>query len=245
MQILDTPYSAYLLLPLVLLAFMAAGLWRTRRRPNIPVPTDTNPEKTLRQAEEKYRDLFENANDVIFILDEDYNYVDVNRKAVEVFGYSREEFLRLNVKDVIPPEQRQRSDDEFTKLDKNGGYERFVGRQRTKDGRWLDIEVNSSAIVRDGKVIGSRDIVRDISERRQAERERERLIAKLQQALEEIKTLKGIIPICSFCKRVRVDQDYWEQVDIYIKDHSEADISHGICPECLRSMYPDFAEDPD
>lgn len=62
----------------------------------------------------------------------------------------------------------------------------------------------------------------------------------LQRALSEVRTLRGILPICSFCKKIRDDQGYWKQVDVYINQHSEADVSHSVCPECLASQYPDF-----
>ncbi len=126
-------------------------------------------EEALRESQEKYRELFENANDAIFIVDADLNYIDVNKRATEIYGFSREEFLTMNITDVIPPEQVPRSQDEFRKLREQRTYEKFVGKIRTKDGRWLDIEVSSSAIVKDGKIIGSRDIVRDITERKRAE----------------------------------------------------------------------------
>ena len=62
---------------------------------------------------------------------------------------------------------------------------------------------------------------------------------ELQKALDEVRQLKGILPICSYCKKIRCDSGYWEQVDIYLQKHSEADISHGICPECLEKHYPE------
>ena len=198
------------------------------------------PVLSLHGSEQKYRDLFENANDAIFILDSDFNYKDVNKKAVELFGFSREEFLKLNVKDLIPQEQHPVSEKEFDKLRQKGAYEKFVGKSQTKDGNWLDIEVNSSAIFKNGKIIGSRDIVRNITERKKAEQEKEALIADLQKALDEITTLKGILPFCSFCKKVRDDKGYWEQVDIYISNHSEANFSHSICPACAKKHYPEF-----
>ena len=78
----------------------------------------------------------------------------------------------------------------------------------------------------------------------ETEKELEKIVAdrtnKLQRSLEEIKTLRGILPICSFCKKVRDDQGYWEQVDVYIRKYSEADISHSICPECMKKHYPDY-----
>ena len=70
-----------------------------------------------------------------------------------------------------------------------------------------------------------------------------KLNAELHEAMEQIKTLKGIIPICSHCKKVRNDKGYWEQVEKFIETNSEAGISHGICPECLRKHYPDMADE--
>lgn len=66
--------------------------------------------------------------------------------------------------------------------------------------------------------------------------------AKLQKTLDEVKTLRGILPLCSFCKKIRDDQGYWEQVDVYIHKHLSADISHSICPECANKKYPEFCE---
>jgi len=63
---------------------------------------------------------------------------------------------------------------------------------------------------------------------------------QLQEALNEIKTLKGILPFCSFCNKIRDDKGYWETVDIFIHRHSEADISHSVCPECAKKHYPDM-----
>lgn len=66
----------------------------------------------------------------------------------------------------------------------------------------------------------------------------------LTQALDEVKTLRGIVPICAACKKIRDDQGYWQQVDVYLHEHTEADFSHGICPECLSKLYPEYEEDP-
>ena len=80
----------------------------------------------------------------------------------------------------------------------------------------------------------------EIEERKLAEKEREKLINELQKAIKEIKTLRGILPRCSFCKKIRDDKGYWEQVDVYIHKHLQADISHGICPACAKEHYPDL-----
>jgi sigma-B regulation protein RsbU (phosphoserine phosphatase) len=64
---------------------------------------------------------------------------------------------------------------------------------------------------------------------------------ELSDALAQVKQLKGLLPICMFCKKIRKDDNYWQQVEEYVADHTEADFSHGICPECLEKYYPDFA----
>lgn len=70
--------------------------------------------------------------------------------------------------------------------------------------------------------------------RRGAEREREALIIQLRQALSEVKTLRGILPICGRCKKIRNDKGYWSEVEHFVKEHSEAEFSHGFCPDCLE-----------
>jgi len=66
------------------------------------------------------------------------------------------------------------------------------------------------------------------------------LIYELRQALEKVKQLGGLLPICSHCKKIRDDKGYWNQVESYIRDHSDAKFSHGICPECAEKYYPDM-----
>jgi len=81
----------------------------------------------------------------------------------------------------------------------------------------------------------------DITALKQAESEMERLIAQLQDALANVKTLRGLIPICSSCKKVRNDQGYWTQLETYLKQHSDAEFSHGLCLDCMRKLYPEVA----
>ena len=80
----------------------------------------------------------------------------------------------------------------------------------------------------------------EIERRKALEREREKLIAELQQALSEIKTLQGFLPICASCKKIRDDEGYWQQIEQYIQDRSDAKFSHSICPECAKKLYPDL-----
>jgi hypothetical protein len=80
-------------------------------------------------------------------------------------------------------------------------------------------------------------------ERKRALEDGEQLILKLQKALTEVKQLSGLLPICASCKKIRDDKGYWGQIESYISDHSEAEFSHGICPDCMKKLYPDFADD--
>jgi hypothetical protein len=80
----------------------------------------------------------------------------------------------------------------------------------------------------------------DITDRKQAEEERERLILELTDALSKVRTLSGLLPICASCKKIRNDKGYWEQIEMYIRNHSEAEFSHGLCPDCMEKLYPHF-----
>jgi hypothetical protein len=71
-----------------------------------------------------------------------------------------------------------------------------------------------------------------------------RLNEELQAALAKGKILSGLLPICASCKKIRDDKGYWQQVEIYIQDHSEAEFTHGFCPDCLAKLYPDYYLDP-
>jgi hypothetical protein len=80
-------------------------------------------------------------------------------------------------------------------------------------------------------------MVEDISERRRAGEERERMIDELKEALANVKTLRGLIPICASCKKIRDDKGFWSQVEVYVRDRSEAEFSHGMCPDCIKRLY--------
>jgi PAS domain-containing protein len=84
------------------------------------------------------------------------------------------------------------------------------------------------------------NLILEVAEREKAEQEREKVIVELQQALAQVKRLSGFLPICASCKKIRDDQGYWQQVEAYIRDHSEAEFSHGLCPECARNLYPEL-----
>lgn len=83
-------------------------------------------------------------------------------------------------------------------------------------------------------------IADDVTEQRAVEEAKEHLVEQLREALAHVRTLRGIIPICASCKKIRDDEGYWEQIESYIDKHSDANFSHGICPECAERLYPDI-----
>ena len=74
-------------------------------------------------------------------------------------------------------------------------------------------------------------------------KQKEKLISELQEALAKVKTLSGLLPICSSCKKIRDDKGYWNQIESYIRERSEADFTHGICPKCAKMLYPGLLKD--
>jgi PAS domain S-box-containing protein len=82
----------------------------------------------------------------------------------------------------------------------------------------------------------------DVTDHHRAEAERERLISELQTALERVKLLSGLLPICGHCKKIRDDQGYWKKIETYISSHSEATFTHSLCPECIQKLYPEFED---
>lgn len=91
-----------------------------------------------------------------------------------------------------------------------------------------------------GKIIGTFGLSRDNTAHKKLENEREALIIQLREALEHVQTLKGLIPICSHCKKIRDDRGYWHEVEVYVRDHSSAEFSHGLCGDCLEKLYPEY-----
>jgi len=110
----------------------------------------------------------------------------------------------------------------------------------TRTGQVIPVLMSTSLLWEEnGAIAGVVCAAKDITRIRQAEVERERLIDELQQALKRVNTLQGLIPICASCKKIRDDQGYWHQLEIYLRDHSDAEFSHGICDECARKLYPE------
>jgi PAS domain S-box-containing protein len=201
-------------------------------------------EEALRKSEERYRTILENIQDGYLEVDLTGNFTFVNNAECRNLGYSSEELIGMTYR---------RYTDETTakKL-----YLTFNGVYRTGEPvKVLDVEVIrkdgtkafneiSVSLIRDSedKPTGFRGISRDVTERKRMQEEREKLIHELQDALANVKMLRGLLPICSYCKKIRDDKGYWNQIESYIRDHSDAEFTHGMCPECLKKHYPDLVD---
>jgi len=108
-----------------------------------------------------------------------------------------------------------------------------------KTGRWIFF---TAVAIRDSNnhVIGALETLEDITDRKQAEQQREKVIHDLQEAIKKINTLRGLIPICANCKKIRDDKGYWNNVESYIHSHADVEFTHGICPDCMKKLYPDY-----
>lgn len=103
---------------------------------------------------------------------------------------------------------------------------------------------SNKVLAKQNKDIGAANALlqEEINERKALEEEREHLISELQEALAQVKTLSGFLPICAACKKIRDDQGYWNQIEEYIKNHSDVQFSHGICPDCAENLYGDLLD---
>ena len=110
------------------------------------------------------------------------------------------------------------------------------------DGKCRDMEVHCFPIFDDrGTLVQIIEYCIDISERKQATAEREKLIVDLQKALDDVKTLQGLLPICAGCKKIRDDKGYWNTIESYLCEHTDAEFTHGLCPDCVTRLYPGYA----
>lgn len=188
------------------------------------------------EAQQRERDLLEQAPDGIFLANLEGRITDVNQAGCRMLEMTREEIIGRPVLDLIPPEDAARLSETREYL-LSGKVQMAEWALRRKDGFYLPVEV-SAKIFPDGRWQG---FVRDISHRKELERKQDELIRSLQNSLKEIKVLRGLLPICSFCKRIRDDSGTWQQMETYVRDHSDADFSHSICPACMKAHYPEYA----
>jgi len=195
---------------------------------------DSTPRST---GETLYGLLFENSMDGLMLTAPDGRILDVNPAACKMFRRTREEILhegREGLIDSADPRlealiaERKRSGKAHGELN-----------ARHKDGTLFPVEFSSVIFTTPEGEPRTCLLIRDISERKASERERDRLIGELQETLRRVKTLSGLLPMCAACRKVRDKQDVWHHLESYIRTHTEADFSHGICPDCRRQLYPE------
>lgn len=189
---------------------------------------------------ERFRELIENTSDWIWEVAADLRYVYTSPKVEELLGYVPEEVLGKTPFDFMPPEEVRRLQPIMQELQREPRpFRTLENINLHKDGSPRVLETSGVPVHdRAGRWIGFRGIDRDITGRKQAERERERLIVELREALDHVKTLRGLLPICASCKKIRDDLGYWRQVEEYIKERIDVQFSHGICPDCMNTFYP-------
>jgi PAS domain S-box-containing protein len=143
---------------------------------------------------------------------------------------------------LVHPDDIDRAEKEINKhINSYTGYAIEI-RMRTKSGDWRWILARGMVVERDAenqpiRMVGTHT---DITERKRAEEALEEEHRRLQQALAEVRTLRGFVPICASCKKIRDDKGYWNEVEKYVSDHTEAKFSHGICPDCMEKVYPEY-----
>ncbi len=171
----------------------------------------------------------------------------INQRGCEVMGYEENEIIGRNwfetfVPDNIRPDTIKAFENLIAgNIDPEEYHENPVV---AHDGKEKIIAWHNTILTdASGNITGVLSSGQDITAKRLAAAERERLIAELQEALSKVKTLSGLIPICASCKKIRDDRGYWNQVEAYIGKHSDAKFSHGICPDCAKKLYPELFEE--
>jgi PAS domain S-box-containing protein len=195
-------------------------------------------EQELAEGTARLNALLENSPLAIVVLDSAQSVVLCNPAFEKLFGYDGQEAKGRALDSLVAPPERQA---EVAALTERASKEvvHLTAPRRRRDGSLVEVEIHGVPLVVNGELRGVYAIYQDITERRRAEEERERLLAELQEALANIKTLSGLLPICASCKKIRDDGGYWSQIESYISAHSEAQFSHGICPDCARQLYPE------
>ncbi len=203
-------------------------------------------EREIRASEERYRTLFEQANDAILIMRGEV-FVDCNARTLATFGCTREQIVGATPSRLSPPVQpdgRDSAAESRSRIDRahGGAPQFFEWRHCRLDGAPFDAEVSLSSIAV-GRERLVQAIVRDVTLRKRAEDElkasvaaNEALVAQLREALDNVKTLSGFLPICMYCHKIRDDQGFWERLENYITSHTGALLSHGLCPDCRARL---------
>jgi PAS domain S-box-containing protein len=200
----------------------------------------------VKKSEKKLRDITASIGEGVLVIDEQGRLEFMNPEAERLLGWSAQELIGTELHEMIHHRKAEGlllpaaecASLRVLKTGKRAGTDDDVFIR--KDGTAFPVSYISAPVIDEGKVVAVVIAFHDITQRKQAEQERERLILEHLDALSKIKTLSGMLPICSSCKRIRDDAGYWTQIETYLNEHSEAEFSHGMCPECAEKMYPEY-----
>jgi two-component system, cell cycle sensor histidine kinase and response regulator CckA len=197
-------------------------------------------EKALCISEERYRTLAEAAQEMIFIVNRSDIVEYANTSAAELFNKRQEEIVGKTRASLFSPEVSSTQEQSLQSIFETG-IPRYVESKATYTDKviWLStwlVPMRDNA----GQVTAVMGIARDITNRKWLEEDKQKLLDRLQETLAQVKTLGGLLPICSMCKKIRDDKGYWQQVEAYIQNHTDATFTHAVCPECFPKLYPDF-----
>lgn len=186
--------------------------------------------KAVQEMEDRF---FAASIDMLCFLDFDGYFKRLNPAWERTLGYTSEELMSRPFIEFVHPDDRERTLKQNENVRRGGQALAFENRYLCKDGsfRWLRWNAASDSSER---VIYS--VARDVTESKRAEEEREQLVRELRAALAEVKTLREILPICSYCRKIRDDENYWHTVENYISHHTSTLFSHSICPSCMVTV---------
>lgn len=192
-------------------------------------------EKSLQASADIVREIPSGLFTYQYIAPDKLILLDGNRAGELLSGINIMEWQGEEFNDIWPNAKKEGLTDAFLEVVETGKT------YRTENKIYKDDRLEGAFKIHAFKLPGNKLAVAfdNITEIRQNEEEREQLIRRLKKALNEIKTLRGILPICSSCKKIRDDEGYWNQIEYYISVHSNAEFSHGICPDCAEQLYPD------
>jgi len=188
-----------------------------------------------------YQLLFHHGFDGLMLTVPSGAILDANPAACRIMGRTREEILQEG-RDGLIDSTDARLQDLIAERERTGKAHGEL-RVRRKDGSVLPVELSSVVFHTPEGEKRTCIIIRDVSERKAAEAERDRLIAELQQALERVRSLSGLLPMCAACRKIRDDAGKWHDLESYIRIHTETQFSHGICLECRQKLYPGHSHD--
>jgi len=197
---------------------------------------DGGGESRIRVLEERFFDL---SIDMLCVLDFSGRFKRLNPAWEKTLGFAREELMSRPFIEFVHPDDRERTLQQNRQVRSGGQALSFENRYACKDGSYKWLLWNATQDFGRQVIYG---VARDVTERKRAEQEREALLQQLQVALAEVKTLRDFLPICSYCKRIRDDKNYWESVDAYISKHTNTRFSHSICPACSAKMIEQLNE---